>query len=144
MNVQRNNVKAACLPTLCALCALSIGCTTIHRVQRDGTRSVVLTQMSGSRFRLQASETVRISDYAAGPAPRKTSGTVETLRYPPVSARVDGDKETATVESPDGRLAASATLALREDRGRIIATYELKKRLPGGAMDSYKDSIAIE
>ena len=48
-NVQRENMKTICIPSLCGLCALLVGCSTTKMVKTDGMRSLIITQTSDTQ-----------------------------------------------------------------------------------------------
>ena len=130
--------------TLCVLCALPVGCSTTKMVNSDVTRSIIITQISDTQYCLQASETLRVSNSTEGQWTKEDSGQDDTLYYLKVCARVGGETATADFKSPSGEIATSSSLALREEEGSIIATYELKKMLSDETMDSASGEIKIK
>ena len=143
-DVQRENMKTICIPYLCVLCTLLVGCSTTKIVKTDGMRSIIITQASDTQYCLQASETLQVIHLADGKRPREVSSKTDTLNYLKVCATVGGDTETAEVKTPSGEIATSTSLALREEQGSLIATYELKKMLSDGTMDSESGEIKIK
>ena len=143
-DVQRENMKTICIPSLCVLCALLVGCSTTKMVKTDGMRSLIITQTSDTQYCLQASETLQIVHLVDGQRPREVSSKTDTLNYLKVCATVGGDTETAEVKTPSGEIATSVSLALREEQGSLIATYELKKMLSDGTMDSESGEIKVK
>ena len=143
-DVQRENMKTIYIPTLCVLCALLVGCSTTRMINTDVTRSIIITHKSDTQYCLQASETLQVIHLADGQRPREVSSKTDTLNYLKVCATVGGDTETAEVKTPSGEIATSTSLALREEQGSLIATYELKKMLSDGTMDSESGEIKIK
>ena len=143
-DVQRENMKTIYIPTLCVLCALLVGCSTTKMEKTNGMRSIIITQTSDTQYCLQASETLQVIHLADGKRPREVSSKTDTLNYLKVCATVGGDTETAEVKTPSGEIATSVSLALREEQGSLIATYELKKMLSDGTMDSESGEIKIK
>lgn len=113
-------------------------------VNSDVTRSIIITQISDTQYCLQASETLRVSNSTEGQWTKEESGQDDTLYYLKVCALVGGETATADLKSPSGEIATSSSLALREEEGSIIATYELKKMLSDGTMDSASGEIIIK
>lgn len=113
-------------------------------VKTEVMRSVVITQTSDTQYCLQASETIRVIHRADAQSPKDISSTSDTLNYLKVCATVGGDTETAEVKTPSGEIATSSSLALREKQDGLIATYELKKMLSDGTMDSESGEIIIK
>ena len=143
-DVQRESMKTIFIPTLCALCAFLVGCSTTKMIKKDVTCSIVITQQSDTQYCLQASETLRVSNLSEGQSAKEESGQDDTLYYLKVCALVGGDTATAELKSPSGKIAASSSLALREEKDSIIATYELKKMLSDGTVDSASGEIIIK
>ena len=143
-DVQRENMKTICIPYLCVLCTLLVGCSTTKIVKTDGMRSIIITQASDTQYCLQASETLQVIHLADGQRPREVSSKTDTLNYLKVCATVGGDTETAEVKTPSGEIATSVSLALREEQGSLIATYELKKMLSDGTMNSESGEIKVK
>ena len=143
-DVQRENMKTIYIPTLCVLCALLVGCSTTKMINTDVTRSIIITQKSDTQYCLQASETLRVANLTEGQWSKEESGQADTLYYLKVCALVGGDTATAELKSPSGEIATSSSLAMREEQGRIIATYELKKMLSDGTTDSASGEIKIK
>lgn len=137
-------MKTICIPYLCVLCTLLVGCSTTKMVNSDVTRSIIITQISDTQYCLQASETLRVSNSTEGQWTKEESGQDDTLYYLKVCALVGGETATADLKSPSGEIATSSSLALREEEGSIIATYELKKMLSDGTMDSASGEIIIK
>ena len=143
-DVQRENMKTICIPALCVLCALLVGCSTTKMVNTEVMRSIVITQTSDTQYCLQASETLQVIHLADAQRPKEVSSTTDTLNYLKVCATVGGNTETAEIRTPSGEIATSSSLALREEQGGLIATYELKKMLSDGTMDSESGEIKIK
>ena len=113
-------------------------------IKKDVTCSIVITQQSDTQYCLQASETLRVSNLSEGQSAKEESGQDDTLYYLKVCALVGGDTATAELKSPSGKIATSSSLALREEKDSIIATYEHKKMLSDGTMDSESGEIKIK
>ena len=143
-DVQRENMKTICIPALCVLCALLVSCSTTKMVNTEVMRSIVITQTSDTQYCLQASETLQVIHLADAQRPKEVSSTTDTLNYLKVCATVGGNTETAEIRTPSGEIATSSSLALREEQGGLIATYELKKMLSDGTMDSESGEIKIK
>ena len=126
------------------LCALLVGCSATRTVTTDKERTIVITQVSDTQYCLQASESVQVSNLTDKQRPGNSSGSTDTLNYLKVCATVGEDTETAEVKTPSGEIATSTSLALREEQGSLIATYELKKMLSDGTMDSESGEIKIK
>ena len=126
------------------LCALLVGCSTTKMINTDVTRSIIITQKSDTQYCLQASETLQVIHLADAQRPKEVSSKTDTLNYLKVCATVGGDTETAEVKTPSGEIATSVSLALREEQGSLIATYELKKMLSDGTVDSASGEIIIK
>lgn len=137
-------MKTIYIPTLCVLCALFVGCSTTKMINTDVTRAIIITQKSDTQYCLQASETLRVANLTEGQWSKEESGQADTLNYLKVCALVGGDTATVELKSPSGEIATSSSLALREEQGSIIATYELKKMLSDGTMDSTGGEIKIK
>lgn len=137
-------MKTIFAPTLCALCAFLVGCSTTKMVNADVTRSIIINQISDTQYCLQASETLRVSNLTDEQWTKEESGQDDTLYYLKVCALVGGDTATAELKSPGGEIATSSSLALREDNGSIIATYELKKMQSDATMNSASGEIIIK
>ena len=143
-DVQRENMKTIYIPTLCVLCALLVGCSTTKMINTDVTRSIIITQKSDTQYCLQASETLRVANLTEGQWSKEESDQADTHYYLKVCALVGGDTATAELKSPSGKIATSSSLALREEKDSIIATYELKKMLSDGTVDSASGEIIIK
>lgn len=113
-------------------------------VKTKVVRSVVITQTSDTQYCLQASETLQVIHRADLQSPKDISSTSDTLNYLKVCATVGGNTETAEIRTSSGEIATSSSLALREEQGSIIATYELKKMLSDGTMGSESGEIRIK
>ena len=137
-DVQRDNMKTIYILFLCALLS---GCSPTRTVKTDTERTIVITQISGTRYCLQATESVQVSDKNNS---GDSSGKTDTLNYLIVCADVGGNTETEEIKTPNGQIATSASLALREEQGSLIATYELKKMLSDGSLDSASGEIEIK
>ena len=96
-DVQRENMKTICIPSLCVLCALLVGCSTTKMVKTDGMRSLIITQTSDTQYCLQASETLQVIHRADPQSPKDIASTSDTLNYLKVCATVGGNTETICV-----------------------------------------------
>ena len=143
-DVQRENMKTIYIPTLCVFCALLVGCSTTKMVKTNGMRSIIITQTSDTQYCLQASDNLQVINSAGGKWSMEESGKTDTVNYLKVCAIVGGDTATAALTSPSGEIATSSSLSLREEQGSIIATYELKKMLSDGTLDSASGEIKIK
>ena len=107
-------------------------------------RSIIITQTSDTQYCLQASDNLQVINSAEGKWSMEESGQTDTVNYLKVCAIVGGDTATAELTSPSGEIATSSSLSLREEQGSIFATYELKKMLSDGTMDSASGEIKIK
>ena len=139
--VQGESMKTICFPFLCALL---VGCTTTRTVTTDKERTIIITKTSVSQYCLQASESIQVSDLPDKQRPGNSSGATDNLHYFKVCAIVGGKTETAEIRTPSGEIATSASLALREEQGSLIATYELKNMLSDGTVDYDSGEIIIK